>query len=74
MTNRYWIGDREVTVNEWRLGHEPNSYTLRAACKGEGLPVSGTNAQRGRRLHEAGLLFDDVVERYGWRARQNDGS
>lgn len=57
-------------MDEWNLAYATNGATLRAACKGEGLAVSGTNAQRGRRLAEAGLTRSDVEEQYGWRARQ----
>lgn len=64
------LGERQVTKDEWDLGHGTNGTTLRAACKGEGLPVSGTNAARARRLVAAGLTKAEVEERYGWRARQ----
>lgn len=66
-----WVNGRELTMEEWNLAYATNGATLRAACEGEGLAVSGTNAQRGRRLAEAGLSQADVEERYGWRARQS---
>lgn len=66
-----WVNGRELTADEWNLAYATNGVTLRAACKGEGLAVSGTNAQRGRRLGEAGLSHADVEERYGWRARRS---
>jgi hypothetical protein len=64
-----WANGREVSNSEWNLMYCTNGVTLRAACKGEGLPVSGTNSQRGRRLAEAGLTDAEVKERYGWQAR-----
>lgn len=65
-----WMGDRQVTLDEWNLAYCTNGVTLRAACKGEELPVSGTNADRARRLVEAGLTRDEVERRYGGRARR----
>lgn len=65
-----WHNGRELSLNEWNLMFATNGATLRAACRGEGLPVSGTNAERGRRLAEAGLTYDQVQERYGWQARK----
>lgn len=66
----FHMGERQVTSDEWNLAHCVSGSTLRAACKGEGLPVSGTNAAKARRLVEAGLTRAQVDERYGWRARQ----
>lgn len=67
------MGERQVTRDEWDLAHCVSGTTLRAACKGEGLAVSGTNADRARRLVAAGLTRADVDGRYGWRARQTRG-
>lgn len=67
---RFVVDDREVTADEWNLTYSTNGTTLRAACKGEGLAVSGTNAQRARRLIQAGLSQQQVLDKYGWRARQ----
>jgi hypothetical protein len=64
------IDDRVVTSGEWDLTYQTNAVTLRAACKGEGLAVSGTNAQRARRLLDAGLTYEDVIAKYGWKARR----
>lgn len=64
------MGGRQVTLDEWNLAMATNGTTLRAACEGEGLPVSGTNAKKARRLVEHGLTRDQVEERYGWRARR----
>lgn len=66
----FHMGDRQVSADEWNLAQSTSGATLRAACKGEGLPVSGTNAARARRLVDAGLTRDQVEERYGWRARR----
>lgn len=41
----------------------------RGDIAGEGLPVSGTNAAKARRLVAAGLTRAEVEGRYGWRAR-----
>jgi hypothetical protein len=41
-----WVNGRELSIDEWNLSYATNGATLRAACKGEGLSVSGTNAQR----------------------------
>jgi hypothetical protein len=65
----FHMGERQVSADEWNLAHSTNGTTLRAACKGEGLPVSGTNAARARRLVEVGLTRAQVEEKYGWRAR-----
>lgn len=65
-----WVNGRELTMDEWNLAYATNGTTLRAACKGEGLAVSGTNAQRGQRLVEAGMTRAEVEEKYGWQARQ----
>lgn len=67
---RVMIGEREVTMDEWNLAHSTSGATLRAACRGEGLAISGTNAARARRLVAAGLTRDQVEEKYGWRARR----
>lgn len=70
----FHMGDRQVTQDEWDLAHSVNGATLRAACAGEGLPVSGTNAARARRLVAAGLTRQQVEENYGWRARRIPGN
>lgn len=67
---RFQMGDREVTADEWNLAQSTSGTTLRAACEGEGLPVSGTNAAKARRLVEKGLTRDEVEAKYGWRARR----
>lgn len=64
----------EIPADEWDLLYCTSGATLRAACKGEGLPVSGTNERRARRLLAAGLTRQDVEARYGWRARQAKGA
>lgn len=66
----FQMGEREVSGDEWNLAHATSGTTLRAACEGEGLPVSGTNAAKARRLVEAGLTKDQVEAKYGWRARR----
>ena len=66
----FFHGDRQVSKDEWDLAHGTNGTTLRAACEGEGLPVSGTNAAKARRLVTAGLTAAYVNEHYGWRARR----
>lgn len=66
-----WVmNGRQLSMDEWNLAYATNGTTLRAACEGEGLAVSGTNAQRARRLSEAGLTRADVEKRYGWQARR----
>lgn len=65
-----WMGERQVSMDEWNLAQATSGTTLRAACEGEGLPVSGTNAAKARRLVVAGLTRDQVEERYGWKARR----
>lgn len=42
---------------------------LKAACKGEGLPVSGTNEAKARRLIAAGHDPATILEKYHWRNR-----
>lgn len=64
---RHLDGDREITGGEWNLLHATSGTLLRAACRGEGLPVSGTNAEKGRRLLAAGLTPAEVLARYGRR-------
>ena len=68
---RFAMGDREVSGDEWNLAQATSGTTLRAACEGEGLPVSGTNAAKARRLVEAGLTRDQVEAKYGWKARRS---
>jgi len=66
----FTMGERAVSKDEWDLAHSVTGATLKAACRGEGLPVSGTNTARAQRLVEAGLTRDQVEARYGWRARR----
>lgn len=63
------VNGRFLSDSEWNLLYCTNGATLRAACKGQGLAVSGTNYERGQRLIDAGLTHEQVIERYGWRAR-----
>lgn len=65
----YQIGDYEVSRDEWNLTCE-NTATLSAACRGEGLAFSGTKITLARRLIKHGMTHQQVVEQYGWRARQ----
>ena len=66
----FCAGVRPITLDEWNLANCTSGATLRAACKSEGLPASGTNAAMAKRLVAAGLTRDQVEDRYGWRARQ----
>jgi hypothetical protein len=70
ITVHHLDGATRITAAEWNLLYSTSGATLRAACKGENLPVSGTNADRGRRLLAKGLTPAQVEERYGWRARR----
>lgn len=65
-------GERIISSSQWELMYCTSGVTLRAACKGEGLKVSGTNEERGRRLAEKGLTNEQVEARYGWRARRGE--
>lgn len=69
---RYTVGDRDVTQDEFQLGHNVGKATLVAACKGLGLPTGGTNIALARRLTEAGLTRATVQERYGRQAGGGD--
>lgn len=59
----FCAGERRISLDEWNLANCTSGATLRAACKGEGLPVSGTNAARARRLVAAGLTRAEVEGR-----------
>ena len=48
-------GDSEISHNAWRLLYCTPGWRLREACKAHGLPVSGTNEQKARRLLAAGI-------------------
>lgn len=67
---RFQVDGREISADEWNLTYSTNGTTLRAACQGEGLPYSGTNAAKAKRLIAAGLTRDEVEAKYGWRARR----
>lgn len=67
---RFEVDGREISADEWNLTYSTNGTTLRAACEGEGLPYSGTNAAKAKRLIAAGMTRDEVEEKYGWRARR----
>lgn len=54
-----------MTMSQWNLMYCTSGSVLRAACKGEGLPVSGTNWQRGERLAKAGHTHDEIITKYG---------
>lgn len=65
-----FMGERQVSADEWGLAYCVSGATLRAACQDEGLSVSGTNADRARRIVAKGLTRVEVEQRYGWRARR----
>jgi hypothetical protein len=48
-------GDEQITSNAWRLLYCTSGSRLRRACRAHGLPVSGTNEQKARRLLAAGI-------------------
>lgn len=63
-------GDREISRDEWELSYCVSGSVLKKACRAEGLTIGGTNADRGRRLAEAGLTRAAVENTYGWRANR----
>lgn len=60
----YTDNGAETTSDAWHLMHCTSGAILRRACKGEGLPASGTNADRGRRLAATGLTHEQVLTKY----------
>lgn len=58
-----------AAADEHNLRHCVSGATLRAACRGEGLPDTGPNTRRAQRLLEAGLTVADIIAGYGCRAR-----
>lgn len=63
-------GSQQIDSATWNLLYCTSGALLRAACKGEGLPVSGTNEQRARRLIAAGHDPAAIREKYHWRNRR----
>lgn len=60
---------QQIDSATWDLLYCTSGALLRAACKGEGLPVSGTNEQRARRLLAAGHDPATILARYHWKNR-----
>jgi hypothetical protein len=62
-----------VDVTEWTRMAEQNGTTLRHALTTHGLAVSGTKRQQAKRLAEAGVTAEHVLERHDWRSRTAGG-
>lgn len=70
ITVHHLDGSEEIDGPTWTLLYCTSGTLLRAACKGEGLPVSGTNEAKARRLIAAGHDPATILDRYHWRNRR----